>query len=96
MDKNTTVFPLRIPIWVWVIVAAIVIAGIAVFGFNVPFGTVATYGFFILMIGSHFFMHGSHGGHGGHENHSDQNAVQNKTDSDQKANDQQGHSGGCH
>lgn len=96
MDSNTSVSSFRIPIWVWVIVAAIVIGGIAVFGFNVPLTTVGTYGFFILMMGSHFFMHGSHGGHGGNENHSAQNVSQSKADPTQKANDQQGHSGGCH
>jgi predicted membrane-bound spermidine synthase len=47
MDSNTSVSSFRIPIWVWVIVAAIVIGGIAIFGFNVPLTTVGTYGFFI-------------------------------------------------
>jgi hypothetical protein len=93
LNNDNSVPKVRIPIWVWAIVAALVIGSLAIFVFNVPFNTVVTYGFFILMISSHFFMHGSHGAQ---ENHSDQPAGQNKDDPNPKNKNQTGKSGGCH
>ncbi len=47
------------------LLGAIVIlaAAVAILVFDVPIGTVLTYGLLGLMLFGHFFMHGSHGGH---------------------------------
>ena len=55
--------PVRIPPIVWFLGLGLIAVLIAIFVFNVALNTVAYYGFFALMIGSHLFMHGSHGGH---------------------------------
>jgi hypothetical protein len=56
----------RIPPIVWVLSVGLVVALLAIFVFNVAVKTVVYYGFFALMMGSHFFMHGSRGGPAGH------------------------------
>ena len=52
-------FPVRSLLVAFVILAA----AAAILVFKVPWTTVLYYGFFGLMLSSHFFMHGSHGGH---------------------------------
>lgn len=68
MEHNSPIDdrPFRIPPIVWVLGIGLVVALLAIFVFNVTVKTVVYYGFFALMMGSHFFMHGSHGGHAGH------------------------------
>ena len=78
---------MRIPPIVWFLGLGLIIALVAVFVFNVALNTVASYGFFALMIGSHLFMHGAHGGH-------QHNVTPNTPES--KENDHASHSGGCH
>ncbi len=92
MENNSPVEdrPLRIPPIVWFLGVGLVVALIAIFVFNVSINTVAYYGFFALMMGSHFFMHGSHGGHGGHQHGS----TSNNTDSNKG--EHSGRAGGCH
>ena len=96
----TTDRPVRIPRIVWILGGGLLVALAAIFVFNVPASTVLYYGFIVLMIGSHFFMHGSHGGHGGqagHEQHSNTPAnTDDSTDTAQTKDKQTGHSGGCH
>ena len=84
--------PMRIPPIVWFLGLGLIAALVAIFIFNVAFSTVTYYGFFALMIGSHFFMHGSHGAHGGagHQH----GPVSNTPESDK--NEHAGHTGGCH
>lgn len=98
--------PTRIPRLVWIVGGGLLIALVAVVVFKVPLNNVAYFGFIALMMGSHFFMHGSHGGHGDHgqPKNSATNAV--NPDSTPTANgaavttpstDQPTrHSGGCH
>jgi hypothetical protein len=82
--------PLQIPPIVWFLGIGLVIALIAIFVFNVAISTVAYFGLFAFMIGSHFFMHGGQSGHAEHQ----LGAVSNPADAD---NDEHaGHSGGCH
>jgi len=57
--------PVRIPPIVWFLGIGLIVAVVAIFFFDAAINTVAYYGFFALMFGSHFFMHGSHAGHGG-------------------------------
>lgn len=94
MEHNSNVDiddrPLRIPPIVWVLGGGLIAALVAIFVFNVAVSTVIYYGFFVLMMGSHFFMHGSHGGHGGHQHGS----TSNNTDSSK--NEHSKHTGGCH
>ncbi len=79
--------PVRIPPIVWLLGLGLIAAVVAIFFFNIAFSTVAYYGFFGLMIGSHLFMHGSHGGH---QHNTTPNAVEpNENDSARR-------SGGCH
>jgi len=85
--------PVRIPPIVWFLGAGLVVALVAIFFFNVALNTVASYGFFALMIGSHLFMHGSHGGHGSHSGH--QSSAGSSADEANK-NEHAGRSGGCH
>ena len=79
--------PLRIPPVVWVLGGGLIAALVAIFVFNVAVNTVVYYGFFALMMGSHFFMHGSHGGrqHGSTLNNADSSK-----------NEHHKHTGGCH
>lgn len=84
--------PVRIPPIVWFLTMGLVTALIAIFVFNVAINTVAYYGFFALMIGSHFFMHGGHGGHAGHQS----GAASHSVEADKDKNEHAGHSGGCH
>ena len=79
--------PLRIPPIVWFLAAVLTVALVAIFVFNAAISTVLNYGFFTLMIGSHFFMHGSHGGHR-HGQPSDS--------AEPNTNQQTGDNGGCH
>ena len=93
----TTKHPVHIPRIVWFLGAGLLAALIAVVVFNVPLNTVVYYGFVVLMIGSHFFMHGSHGGHAGHGQQGDALAkTGNTADATQVKDKQAGHSGGCH
>ncbi len=87
--------PVRIPPIVWFLGLGLIAALIAIFVFNVALNTVAYYGFFALMFGSHFFMHGSHTGHGGNGggNGHESVAALNPAEVDK---DKDGHSGGCH
>ncbi len=97
---------IRIPRFVWIIGGGLLIALVAVVIFKVPFSTVAYFGFIALMMGSHFFMHGSHGGHGDHSQHGNSSTNAANTDDMPNANgtaittpstDQPTrHSGGCH
>jgi hypothetical protein len=82
--------PVRIPVIVWFLGAGLIAAVVAIFFFNVALNTVASYGFFALMIGSHFFMHGAHGGHGGQQHNTKPNAPE------PNENNPVGRSGGCH
>lgn len=94
MDQKPFSFSnVRIPPIVWVVIAAGLIAGIAIFVFNVPLGTVTTYGLFGFMMLSHFFMHGSHGSH---EKHSEDHLIQDGRSPDQKARGKPDHKGACH
>ncbi len=99
MEQNTnmTQHQTNIPPMVWFLGIGLVIALIAIFVFNVAVNTVALYGLFAFMIGSHLFMHGSHGGHGGSADHQ-HGPVSNAVESDQPDNNNQhsGHTGGCH
>jgi hypothetical protein len=97
MEHNSNVDiddrPLRIPPIVWVLGIGLIVALVAIFVFKVAIGTVAYYGFFALMMGSHFFMHGSHGGHGGpagHQHGSTSTTTATNKDEHSK------HTGGCH
>ena len=100
MENNSPIDdrPLRIPPIIWFLGLGLVAALVAVFIFNVALSTVAYYGFFAIMMGSHFFMHGSHGGHGssaGHQHGPVSNAAESdKAESDK--NEHAGHTGGCH
>ena len=85
--------PLHIPPIVWSLGLGLIAALVAIFIFNVALSTVAYYGFFAIMMGSHFFMHGSHGGHGGHTGH--QTGAESNTTETNK-NEHAGMSGGCH
>lgn len=92
-EKNSTPTqqrPLRIPPLVWFLAIGLVIALIAIFVFNVAINTVAYYGFFALMIGSHFFMHGGHGGHGGQQS----GAASNPAEAEKDKSEHAGHSRG--
>jgi hypothetical protein len=97
MEHNSNVDiddrPLRIPPIVWVLGIGLIVALVAIFVFKVAISTVAYYGFFALMMGSHFFMHGSHGGHGGpagHQHGSTSTTTATNKDEHSK------HTGGCH
>ena len=90
--------PVRIPPIVWFLGLGLIAALVAIFIFNVAFSTVAYYGFIALMLGSHFFMHGSHGAHGGSAGQQ-HGPVSNATESDKAESDKNkhaGHTGGCH
>lgn len=85
--------PTRVPPIVWFLGLGLIAALVAIFIFNVAFGTIVYYGFFALMIGSHFFMHGSHGGHGnsaGHQHGPVSNAAESNKDEHTE------HPSGCH
>jgi hypothetical protein len=95
MEDNSPIDdrPFRIPPIVWVLSVGLVVALLAIFVFNVAVKTVVYYGFFALMMGSHFFMHGAHGGHGGHGGHQRGTTLDN---TDSTKNEQPKHTGGCH
>jgi hypothetical protein len=95
MEHNSPIDdrPFRIPPIVWVLGIGLVVALLAIFVFNVAVKTVVYYGFFALMMGSHFFMHGSHGGHGGPAGHKHGSTSNN---SDINRNEHSEHAGGCH
>ena len=90
--------PVRIPPIVWFLGLGLIAALVAIFIFNVAVNTVVYYGFIALMIGSHFFMHGSHGGHGGSQEHqhgSESNGAESNNAKSNK-NEHSSHTGGCH
>ena len=62
----------KIPVKTLLVAFVILAAAAAILVFKVPWTTVLYYGFFGLMLSSHFFMHGSHGGH----NHNASNEQQ--------------------
>jgi len=95
MEQNSPIDdrPFRIPAIVWVLGGGLIAALVAIFVLNVAVNTVAYYGFIALMMGSHFFMHGSHSGHGGLARHQ-HGSTSNNTDSTK--NEQSRHTGGCH
>lgn len=95
MEHNSPVDdrPFRISPIVWFLGAGLIAALVAIFVFNVAISTVVYYGFFLLMMGSHFFMHGSHGSHGGPSGHQ-HGSTSNTAESDKNANSE--HRGGCH
>ena len=92
MEQNTNIteHERKIPPVVWLLGVGLLAAVIAIFVFNVAVNTVVYYGFFALMMGSHFFMHGSHGGPAGHQH----GATSNNADTNKH--EHSGHSGGCH
>lgn len=95
MEQNTDITQRQtnIPPIVWFLGIGLVVAVIAIFFFNVAVSTVAYYGLFAFMIGSHLFMHGGHGSSGGHQH----GPVSNAVESDQSdTNKHSGHTGGCH
>ena len=95
---SVTDSPVRIPPIVWFLGLGLVAALVAIFIFNIAFSTVVYYGFIALMLGSHFFMHGSHGGHGGSAGHQ-HGPASNAAESDKPESDKNkhaGHTGGCH
>lgn len=91
--------PWRLPSVVWIVAVGLLIALLAILFFNVPVGTVVTWGIFVaLMFGSHFL----HGGHGNHDSGYGQQSNPSSDGSDQvyaaqaiKA-DQTNHRHGCH
>ena len=97
MDHNVSPdSQFRIPTFVWVLAAGVLMGGIAILVFKVAVGTVLYYGLFGFMMLSHFFMHGSHGSH---KNQSDNNTIQNGPggqQDNQNHQDHKSHSGGCH
>lgn len=85
--------PTRIPPIVWFLGLGLIAALVAIFVFNVAVSTVAYYGFILLMVGSHLFMHGGHGGSRQHQHGPVSNAaVSDKPDTNKHS----GHTGGCH
>ena len=95
MEQNTDVTERQttVPPVVWFLGIGLIIAVVAIFFFNVAVSTVAYYGFFAFIMGSHFFMHGGHAGHGGsagHQHGSASNSVESNKD------DHSNHTGGCH
>lgn len=83
----------RIPPFVWVLAAGVLIGGIAILIFKVAVGTVISYGFFGIMMLSHFFMHGNHGSH---NNRSGNNTLQSGPSEQQGNQDSKSNSGSCH
>ena len=92
MEHNSPIDdrPFRIPRIVWILGAGLIAALVAIFVFKVAVSNVVYYGFFLLMMGSHFFMHGSHGGPSGHQHGSTSNTGESNK------NEHSGHTGGCH
>ena len=89
--------PQRIPRIAWIVGAGLIIAFIAIAVFNVPLDTVVYYGFFVLMIVGHLFMHAGHGSHGGHGQHTDATTTAgDATDTTRPEDQPTRHSGGCH
>ena len=84
---------LGIPTVIWVTLAGLAAAIVAIFVFKLAIGTVVTYGFISLMVLSHLFMHGRHGSHGAHGSQPSSQVID-ETDNDRKA-AHIGH-GGCH
>ena len=99
MEHNSSIDDrsLRIPPIVWFLGICLIVALVAIFVFNAAVNTVVYYGFIALMMGSHFFMHGSHGGHGGQQHGSTPNTAEsNENYIDSNKNEHSGHAGGCH
>ena len=86
----------RIPTALWVILAGLAAALVAIFVFKVAVGTVITFGLIGLMMFSHLFMHGGHGSHGAHGAHSDQ--ANSRVGDDTQTDQDKTHArhGGCH
>jgi hypothetical protein len=105
-STTSTDRPFRVPRLVWIVGGGLAVALAAIVVFNIPVNTVATVGFFVLMMGSHLFMHGGHGGHGDHSQHSNSSENAANTDSmpdvngtvvtTQSPDQHTRHSGGCH
>lgn len=88
---SLTGFPLRIRPLAWFLGLGLIAALTAIIIFKVATGTVFYYGLLVLMIGGHFFMHGSHAGHGSSQGHQHA-AVSNDSELGEK--DQVVHPGG--
>ncbi len=95
MEHNSSIDDrsLRIPPIVWFLGICLIVALVAIFVFNAAVNTVVYYGFIALMMGSHFFMHGSHSGHGGPAGHQHGSTLNN---TDSAKNEHSRHTGGCH
>lgn len=90
--------PWRVPPIVWFLGLGLLVALMAIFVFNVAINTVVSYGLIALMVGGHFFMHGSHGGHAGHgaPPHAPANPDGSASAAQTSPDDHRRHSGGCH
>jgi hypothetical protein len=84
--------PSRLTLIMWILGLGLGVALIAIYGFNVPVNTVFTYGFLVLMIGAHFFMHAGHSSHD-HNSHSHQSSSD---ETGTKTHSHSDHRGGCH
>ena len=71
----------KFPVKLLLVALVILTAAAAILVFDVPVGTVVTYGFLGLMLFGHFFMHGSHSGH-------DHGATRSQQDSEHSHADQ--------
>lgn len=96
MENNSNIDnkrPFHIPPMVWVLGVAVIAGLVAIFVFEVTATTVASYAFFLFMLSSHLFMHGSHGRHDSPAGH--QPDVTSST-TDLNKDKHSGHTGGCH
>jgi hypothetical protein len=97
MNQLTPVNKFRMPIPGIIAIAGLLIALVAIFVFKVALALVLNYGFFAVMLLSHFWMHGSRG----HNNNRQENSTA-SNESNQlntisvKNNDSQNHGHGCH
>lgn len=63
MNQHTPSNKIRIPTLGIIAIAGLLIALVAIFVFKAAINMVFYYGFFAVMILSHFWMHGNHGDH---------------------------------
>lgn len=97
MNQLTPSSKFRIPTVGLIVIAGILIAMVAIFVFKVAVGQVLNIGFIVLMLTSHFWMHGSHGNHNKHQEQTDPFNGSNQLSTVPVENkDQQNHSHGCH
>ena len=87
----------RIPTIGLIAIAGILIALVAIFVFKVAIGQVLNIGFIVVMLTSHFWMHGGHGNHNKNREHTDSfNGSNQLSPVPVENNDQQNRSHGCH